>query len=500
MQDTLSVSEQGLRLIKAFEGFRPVDRKLVSGARVVGHGHRVRGEGAVRLDTDSAHEVLLDDLAPFEDMINENVYASISQAQFDALASLAYNIGPKAFLESDVLGAVNAGRPLEAASAFDAWRMADVGGRTFVVDALVRRRTAEKALFLRPGADALAPKAPRVDLDVVPDARVVVDHGELDVLDRDAAGRLVADAPYEIERLITDMPSRRRDDMQVGDLAWSELEPQEPVGDRGEDELEAGIPFGEDLDANGPDANVSDANVSDGEALDGKVSGGVEGDGNGALDAPSGIPARSAIADAADEVRDRLAALMEGGVEAPEDPTNTWPESLIRPAQSALALTAEADSKVVAFPTDSVARRAPGPESSSPGDANPGERAGETVAVIRDDLPTLELTERLRNEGQGEGAAQTPAAQTPAAPAAPDWVYDGEVAQKGESAAPYVALMILGGGLLGAGATALWRGVERIGGVPGELAGLGAALLGALILSGGLGYLIKQATTQGRTR
>ena len=454
MQDTLSVSEQGLRLIKAFEGFRPVDRKLVSGARVVGHGHRVRGEGAVRLDADGAHEVLLDDLAPFEDMLNENVFASISQAQFDALASLAYNIGPKAFLESDVLGAVNAGRPLEAASAFDAWRMADVGGRTFVVDALVRRRTAEKALFLRPGADALAPKAPRVDLDVVPDARVVVDDGELDVLDRDAAGRLVADAPYEIERLITDMPSRRRDDVQVGDLAWSELEPE----DVGEDELDAEVPVEE----------VEDTS-----------------------DFPSDTPARSAIADAADEVRDRLEALMDGGAgsDASGDPTESWPESLIRPAQSAAALEAEADAKVVAFPTDSVARRAPGPE------ADENTEAGETVAVIRDDLPTLELTERLRDEG----AAETPVVP-PATPDAPDWVYDGEVARGGESAAPYVALMILGGGLLGAGATALLRGVERVFGMPGELAGLGAALLGALILTGGLGYLIKQATTEGQTR
>ena len=37
----LNISDMGLKLIKAYEGYRPVDRTLVSGQRVVGYGHRL---------------------------------------------------------------------------------------------------------------------------------------------------------------------------------------------------------------------------------------------------------------------------------------------------------------------------------------------------------------------------------------------------------------------------------------------------------------------------
>jgi len=110
---------------------------------------------------------LKDDLAPFIDMINENVHAPLSQSQFDALVSFAYNIGPKAFLQSDTLRALNNGRPLDAANGFDIWRKSEIDGKTYVVDALMRRRTAEKALFLRPEGRPVS--APSVDLPPVQD-------------------------------------------------------------------------------------------------------------------------------------------------------------------------------------------------------------------------------------------------------------------------------------------------------------------------------------------
>jgi len=465
MQDTLTVSDQGLRLIKAFEGYRPVDRKLVSGTRVVGYGHEVRGEDAVQLNEDAAHEVLLDDLAPFEDMLNENVYASVSQAQFDALASLAYNIGPKAFLDSDVLGAVNAGRPLEAASAFDAWRLADIGGRTFVVDALVRRRTAEKALFLRPGIDALAPKAPRTDLQVEADARIVVDDGELDVLDRDSAGQLVADAPYEVERLITDMPSRRRDDVQVGDLAWSEVEAGDAILELDEEsrvESKLNAEFDPDLDIPSSRSPLTPSETPS----------------ETRAETPLENKGRSVIAEAADDVRDRLAALMdvdpeldtvsaESGSDIEDDIKQAWPESLIQPAQ-----TETDDANVVAFPTDSVT-------------------VGQPDSLLDiDDVPTLELTESVRDAD----VVETVKSRLDS----PDWISDGQVRRQTSSVAPYIVLMIIGGTLLGAGAMVLWRDLDRVLGMPGDLAGLGAALLGALILTGGLGYLVKQMAGQTR--
>jgi len=177
MTRTLAISDTGLRLIKAFEGFRPDDRTLVTGIRVVGYGHRLEtDDDPVHMSRADAEEQLLDDLEPIEEVVNQEVHAPLSQGQFDALCSLALNIGVDAFRASDIVRAMNNGRVLDAANGFDVWRKATVNGKTYVVDALMRRRTAEKSLFLRnepavpapsamlqPQADSMAPLGPTDD-------------------------------------------------------------------------------------------------------------------------------------------------------------------------------------------------------------------------------------------------------------------------------------------------------------------------------------------------
>ncbi|MBS0384309.1 MAG: lysozyme, partial [Proteobacteria bacterium] len=74
---------------------------------------------------------------------------TLSQAQFDALVSFAFSIGPESFAPSQVLRRLNAGEFDAAACAMDAWRKSDVSGETQVLHALVRRRAAEKAMFLK---------------------------------------------------------------------------------------------------------------------------------------------------------------------------------------------------------------------------------------------------------------------------------------------------------------------------------------------------------------
>ena len=167
MSTTLTISDVGLRLIKAYEGFRPVDIELISGQRVAGYGHRVMNGESLHLSKKKAEKLLRRDLAPYEAMINDSVFAPLTQSQFDALCSLAFNIGPKKFLESDVVRALNNGRVLDAANAFDVWRKGQINGESYVVDALVRRRTAEKVLFLRPNLNAV--RAPRAELKAAAD-------------------------------------------------------------------------------------------------------------------------------------------------------------------------------------------------------------------------------------------------------------------------------------------------------------------------------------------
>ncbi|MEM6556044.1 MAG: glycoside hydrolase family protein [Pseudomonadota bacterium] len=145
----MRTSQAGLDVIKAFEGFRARSELLPNDRWIIGYGHVRRAKKGVRVNESEAEAILREyDLPPVERFVMRCVLAPMTQNEFDALVSLAFNIGPKAFASSDVVASMNGGNRLEAAQAFDSWRQAKIGGRVQIVDALVRRRAAEKALFL----------------------------------------------------------------------------------------------------------------------------------------------------------------------------------------------------------------------------------------------------------------------------------------------------------------------------------------------------------------
>ncbi|MEZ5985108.1 MAG: glycoside hydrolase family protein [Hyphomonas sp.] len=145
----MRTSGVGVELIKSFEGFRARATRLPNGAWIVGFGHTASAREGVRVTREDAELVLRHhDLKPIEALISERVLTPLSQNEFDALVSFVFNIGPEAFLESNVLALLNSGERLQAAEGMTAWRKGRVDGEVRVVDALVRRRAAEKALFL----------------------------------------------------------------------------------------------------------------------------------------------------------------------------------------------------------------------------------------------------------------------------------------------------------------------------------------------------------------
>ncbi|WP_084417847.1 lysozyme [Henriciella litoralis] len=146
----LRTSEAGLKLIMTYEGFRSHAKKLPDGRWVVGYGHTKGAREGVKISPKEALAILQEfDLPPIETALNDLLLVPVSQNEFDALASLAYNIGIDQFEASDVLAHINVGNKLKAASAMENWRKARVGARDMVVDPLVRRRADEKALFLK---------------------------------------------------------------------------------------------------------------------------------------------------------------------------------------------------------------------------------------------------------------------------------------------------------------------------------------------------------------
>jgi len=169
MKPRHQVSRAGVVLIKRFEGLRPKAAQLEDGRFTLGYGHTKTARGGAAITEADAEALLLYDLIEVAHAVNEWTYVPLNQNEFDALVSFAFNIGLENFRHSTTLRRLNEGRPLEAAMAMELWRRADVDGERIVVDALVRRRAFEKALFLKP-IDAWAPAPspvlpPKLDYD-----------------------------------------------------------------------------------------------------------------------------------------------------------------------------------------------------------------------------------------------------------------------------------------------------------------------------------------------
>jgi lysozyme len=158
-------------MIKRFEGYRRRAVRLPDGRWIVGYGHTRTARQGVEATEADADALLIYDLMAVSHVIESAAHTPLSQNQFDALTSFVFNIGIDAFRHSVVLRRLNEGQHLQAACAMDMWRKAEVDGESIVVDALVRRRAAEKALFLTPpGEWTPAPTGvltPSVDHDIV---------------------------------------------------------------------------------------------------------------------------------------------------------------------------------------------------------------------------------------------------------------------------------------------------------------------------------------------
>lgn len=141
---TKQIGVAGLALIKSFEGLRLTAYKCPADVWTIGYGstgpHVKQG---MTITEAQADKLLQDDLDRFEASVAKHA-PNASQNQFDAMVSLAFNIGTGAFEKSTLLRKFVAGDTAGAAEAFRQW--VNAGGRK--LEGLVRRREAERKLFL----------------------------------------------------------------------------------------------------------------------------------------------------------------------------------------------------------------------------------------------------------------------------------------------------------------------------------------------------------------
>lgn len=132
-------------LIKEFEGLRLTAYKDIVGVWTIGYGHTKTAVEGMRITSAGAEMLLRSDLEWVEGVLNNSVKVPLKQNEYDALASLIYNIGGPAFKRSTLLRMLNNGADkVDIANEFLRWNKA--GGK--VVKGLTNRREHERQLFL----------------------------------------------------------------------------------------------------------------------------------------------------------------------------------------------------------------------------------------------------------------------------------------------------------------------------------------------------------------
>lgn len=142
----MKISEKGIEfLIKEEGGIKLKAYKCQAGILTIGVGHTGKDVvSGMEISKEEAIELLKSDLKRFEDVVNKSIKYPIEQNQFDALVSLAFNIGTNAFANSTVVKRINGGADMKDIE--EAWKMWRKGGGK-VLPILVARRGREINLY-----------------------------------------------------------------------------------------------------------------------------------------------------------------------------------------------------------------------------------------------------------------------------------------------------------------------------------------------------------------
>ena len=140
----MNTSQNGIELIKKFEGCRLETYICPAGVFTIGYGHTGADvKSGLKITQEEAETLLKNDLKAFEKGVQRIIKKELTQNQFDALVSFAYNLGLESLRKSTLAKLINQGKIKEASSQFERW----VYANGVKLNGLIRRRKAEKNLF-----------------------------------------------------------------------------------------------------------------------------------------------------------------------------------------------------------------------------------------------------------------------------------------------------------------------------------------------------------------
>lgn len=129
--------------VKSFEGRELKAYRCSAGVWTIGYGHTKGVKEGDTISASEAEQLLVEDITAIAADLNRLVNVPVTQGQYIALLSLAFNVGASAVKKSTLLFHLNHGRYDEAAAEFDKWVY--VGGKES--EGLKRRRAAERRFF-----------------------------------------------------------------------------------------------------------------------------------------------------------------------------------------------------------------------------------------------------------------------------------------------------------------------------------------------------------------
>lgn len=138
------ITQDGIDLIKRFEGFSSTVYICPAGYPTIGYGHLVRDhETFEEISQEEAEALLRIDVESAERAVLRLIKVPLTDGQFDALVSFTYNLGSGALQCSTLRRKVNRQAHSEVPAQLVRWVWA--GGRK--LNGLIRRRAVEAKLY-----------------------------------------------------------------------------------------------------------------------------------------------------------------------------------------------------------------------------------------------------------------------------------------------------------------------------------------------------------------
>lgn len=171
----METNQLGIRVIKCFEGIEDGDPNTVNldpylcpaGVWTIGWGHAIVHDRRFLTNRNSAgkeiayakypggitmseaNAFLIKDIRGFEVVVNKILDGvELTSNQFSAIISFTYNVGTRNFATSTLCKMLHQGNFKAAGDQFPRWVYATVQGKKVRLRGLIKRREAERLLFL----------------------------------------------------------------------------------------------------------------------------------------------------------------------------------------------------------------------------------------------------------------------------------------------------------------------------------------------------------------